>query len=82
MQKSIDKFLKRNPPSILDDEDDGVQECDVLVYGVDVSTAFTRKIEIELGIDRQYHTSRRGWLCDVSNKPLDKSEVYYLFHPS
>jgi hypothetical protein len=74
LQNSIDEFVQRT-------ELDWGPECNVAVYGVDVSTAFTRKIEIDLGVDREYHTYRRGWLCDVSNKPPDMSEVYHLFPP-
>jgi hypothetical protein len=78
LEKSIGDFLNHSPPSFIDGY--GGISCDVDVYGVDVSTAFTRNIEVELGVDRKYHTYRRGWLCDVSNKPRDLSEVI-LFLP-
>jgi hypothetical protein len=80
LEKSIADFLKHNPPSFIDCC--GGISCDVAVYCVDVSTAFTRNIEVELGVDRKYHTYRRGWLCDISDKPRDLSEVYYLIFSS
>jgi hypothetical protein len=72
--ESIDDFLKGSRPSYNGFEGDMI--CAVAVYGVEVSTAFTRNIEVELGVNRKYHTDHRGWLCDVSNKPLNMRKVY------
>jgi hypothetical protein len=75
LQESIDEFLEDNGPSDHGDDDEIDQTCNVIVYGVDVSTAFTQKLEMELGVDRKYHTYRRGWLCNISNKPCDWKKV-------